>query len=120
MIYTLYMSLILFSLIMMILIIFTKINYNMKVALSALCMGLFALLALSSFNVTEVKVIGASAVQVVIFESWDANAMAWINFIFFIISFVMLFVNVLLSFTEMKVPKWKRKLEEHKRSQIEI
>lgn len=117
MLYTLFSGILIFSIILLAVILFTRISFQMKTLLCGLSMGTFGLLALSSFNITDVYVNSNSVMtHVVLFESWDANAISMLCLLGFIISFIMFVVNVLLSLSDYRTPLWKRRIEEHKRS----
>lgn len=105
-----------FSIILLMSLIFTRISFQTKALIAALSMGTFALLALSSFNVCDVYVVSGVSSQIVLFEDWDAHAMAWFNALGFIIVFILFVVNVLLSLSDYRTPLWKRRIEEHKRN----
>lgn len=117
MLYSLYGGIMVFSIILLMAAVFTRISSQLKALICALAMGTFALLALSSFNVTEVYVnVDNVMTQYVLFESWDAHAMAWFNALGFIVVFILFIVNALLSIADYRTPMWKKRIEEHKKS----
>jgi len=82
-----------------------------RAGFSAMAMGLFGYLAITSHNVTDVYMLGEDSIQVVLFESWDATALMWIMFIFFLFNAVFLFINAVLVYEELFQPRWKQTLK---------
>lgn len=93
-----------------------RFPFQLKTLICGLAMGIFGLLALSSYNITDVYVQAGIPTQVVLFESWDADTMAMFNLLGFIIMFIMFVVNALLSIADFRTPLWKRRIEEHRKS----
>lgn len=83
-----------------------------RAAFSAMAAGLFAYLAITSHNVTDVYMLGTTKMQVVLFQSWDATALMWIMFILFLFNAVFLFINAVLIYNELYEPKWKQALKQ--------
>lgn len=111
MIWQVYSVLMLFATILMIFSVFSKSAPAIKCVICALSFGLFALLALSSFNVTAaVTTVDGDLVHRQYFEPTNRNTMAWINALGFIIAFILFVVNVLLSLADYNTPLWKKRL----------
>lgn len=117
MLYTMYVGFLLFSIILLMAMIFTRISFMLKTLIGALAMGTFAITALNSHNVTDVYVDNNGVMsQVVLFETWDAVSMTWFCLLGFFIVFILFVVNALLSIADYRTPIWKRRIEEHKKS----
>lgn len=116
MMYTLYTGMLVFAIILLMSAIFTKVGFMTKTLICGLGMGVFALLALNSYNVTDVYVVGGVATQIVLFESWDADSMASFCLLGFIVMFILFVVNALLSIADYRTPMWKRRMDEHRKS----
>jgi len=111
MLYGIYCGMILFAFLFTISGLLEKVfSAYTRAGFSALGMGLFGYLALTSHNVTDVYMLGITTSHVVLFESWDATALMWIMFIFFLFNVVFLFINAVLVFNEMYEPRWKQAL----------
>ena len=97
-------------------IIGTIFNAQARTLLCILAFGIFAITALSSYDVTDTYVDSDNIPsQVILMEGYNADTAALLNFLACIISFVMFVVYLLFSIADYKVPKWKRRLEDHKR-----
>ena len=115
MMYSLYSGILLFSVILLMAAIFTRVSFQIKTLICALAMGTFSLLALNSYNVTDVYVQSGVPTQIVLFEAWDADSMAAFCLLGFIIVFILFIVNALLSLADYRSPIWKRRIEEHRK-----
>ena len=117
MMYEIYGGLIIFALLIMtVSIVGGKFNAQARTVMCLIAFGIFALTAISSYDVTDMYVDADNVpTQVTLMEGHNADAMALLNFIACIISFIMFVVYLLLSIADYNVPKWKRRLDEHKR-----
>lgn len=113
MILDIYILLLIFAFLMLGLAVLLNVQMGVKSVFVLISTGLFAILALSSFNVTKVFVnSNGTSMHIVQFQTWDATALAWLNLMFFFISLILLIVFVLSTFQEVTEPKWKGKLRD--------
>lgn len=123
MIYSMFILLGILALICVILSLIPK-NAWLRTIMSSFAMGLFAYLAISAHHVTKVYVdLGSTIPQhIVHFETHDAIAIANLCWLMFIIAFLMLIVNALMTFADTGIgdiknigkrePKWKSKFKD--------
>lgn len=105
-----------FAIVILMAIVFTKVSFQMKTLLSALAMGIFALLALTSFDVYDLYVIEGVSTRVLMFTDYDAVAIAWFNALGFFIVLILFVVNALLSLASYRTPLWRKRIDEHRKA----
>ena len=112
MILQMYVFWIIIALLSLIMTFLSNVNSSIKSIFSVISMGLFAYLAISSYNVTSVYMIGTTKYHEILFQDSEGIAASWMMMMFFFISFILLVVNVFMTFNEINEPKWKGKLRE--------